>query len=225
MKVFTSWSGGKDSTYACYLAVKSGMEMCCLLNMANEKGEWSFVHRFPPEVLEQQSQATGIPVLRRPSTWTTYEDDFTAAIDQMKKIYGIQGGIFGDIDLEEHREWVEKICARSGLKAHLPMWGLSQDDILADFIDQGFKAVVIACNEKYFGEETLGRVVDRDFFAMLKDMQKTTGVSTCGEAGEYHTLVTDGPIFRKRIEILETANRYNNGYWFLEIQKSKLTDK
>jgi diphthine-ammonia ligase len=223
-KVFISWSGGKDSSYACYLARKSGMDVRYLLNMMDEKGEWSFVHRFPLEVLKQQSEATGIPLLHSPSTMNTYEDDFTRNIEKMKKD-GVEGGVFGDIDLEEHREWVENICKRSGVYAHLPMWGLSQDAVMADFIAQGFKAVIIACNEKYFGEEWLGRQVDKKFFNQLKEMQKTSDVSTCGEAGEYHTLVTDGPIFSKRIKILKTENRYNNGYWFLEIQKSELRDR
>jgi diphthine-ammonia ligase len=223
-KVFTSWSGGKDSCYACYKAIQNGMDVRFLMNMMDEKGEWSWFHRFPLEVLKQQSAAMDIPLLHNPSTLNTYEDDFTRAITTMKK-EGIEGGVFGDIETDHHRQWVEDICARSGVTAHLPLWHLSQDDIMDDFIGQGFVAVITACNEKYFGEEWLGGKLDTDFLADVAEMQKTTDVTPCGEMGEYHTLVIDGPIFQKRIEIQETANRYNNGYWFLEIQKSELRDK
>lgn len=223
-KVFISWSGGKDSCYACFLAKKQGMDARFLLNMMNEDGKWSFVHRFPPEVLEQQSEALGIPLIRKTAGKDSYADDYTQAIGEMKR-GGVEGGVFGDIDLEGHREWVVNICERSGITAHLPMWGQLQDDVLAGFIGQGFKAVIIACNEKYFGEELLGKPVDDAFFTHLKEMQKTSDVTTCGETGEYHTLVIDGPIFSRRIEIQEAENRYNNGYWFLEIRKSELRDK
>jgi diphthine-ammonia ligase len=223
-KVFTSWSGGKDSCYACYKAIQSGLDVRYLVNMMDEKGEWSWVHRIPLDVLKQQSQAIGIPLVHSPSTMPTYEDDFKKVILELKKD-GVEGGVFGDIDLDEHREWVERICSVSGVTAHLPLWGLSQDDIMADFIALGFEAIIVAHNEKYFGEEWLGRKVDSDFLAHLSELAKETDITPCGEAGEYHTLVTDGPVFNQRLEILETENRYNNGYWFLEIQKSELKDK
>ena len=94
-----------------------------------------------------------------------------------------------------------------------------------EFIELGFVAVITACNKDYFGEEWLGTKLDRDFLKDISEMQKTSDVTTCGEMGEYHTLVIDGPVFNKRIKIQETVNRYNNGYWFLEIRRSELKDK
>ncbi|HEY94049.1 MAG TPA: diphthine--ammonia ligase [Dehalococcoidia bacterium] len=223
-RVFTSWSGGKDSCYSCYKAIRNGMDVRFLINMMDESGRWSFVHRFPLSVLQQQSEALGIPLLYKRTGNNLYAVVFTGAIEEMKKD-GVEGGVFGDIDLEEHREWVENICQESGIKAFLPLWQMSQDDVIADFIGSGFVSVIIACNEKYLGEEWLGRKVDNDFISHLKELQKTTDVTVCGESGEYHTLVIDGPIFNKRIDIQQTVNRYNNGYWFLEIQKSELKGK
>lgn len=223
-RVFTSWSGGKDSCYSCYKAIQKGMDVRFLMNMMNESGEWSFVHRFPLSVLQQQSEALGIPLLHNPTGEDPYAVAFTRAIEEMKKD-GLEGGIFGDIDLDQHREWVENICHESGIEAYLPLWGMSQDDVMDDFLKSGFVAIIIACNEKYLGEEWLGQKVDNDFISHLKELQKTTDITVCGESGEYHTLVIDGPIFNKRIEIQETANLFNNGYWFLEIQKSELKGK
>jgi uncharacterized protein (TIGR00290 family) len=223
-KVFTSWSSGKDGCYACYMAMNSGLDVKYLLNMMDAKEEWSWVHRIPLKVLEQQAEAMGLTLAHGPSTPDTYEDDYTAVISRLKK-YGVEGGVFGDIDGDDHRKWVEDICERSGIEAYLPLWHLSQDDILADFIKQGFEAVIVACNEKYLGEEFLGRKIDNDFVSELSEMAKTTDITACGENGEFHTLVISGPIFNRKIELRETVNRYNNGYWFLEISKSRLVDK
>jgi len=200
------------------------MDVRFLINMMDESGTWSFVHRLPLEVLQHQSEALEIPLLHRLTGQDPYAVVFTRAIEEMKKD-GIEGGVFGDIDLDQHREWVENICHKSGIKAHLPLWGMSQDDVIAEFIELGFMSIIIACNEKYLGEEWLGRQVDDDFITHLEELRKTTDLTICGEAGEYHTLVIDGPMFKKRIEIQDAVNRYNNGYWFLEIQKSELKDK
>lgn len=223
-KAFTSWSGGKDGCYACYLAMKNGMDIRYIMTMSDNKGEWSMFHRFPPAVVQQQADALGVKLQNTQSTLDTYEDDFTRGIAVMKQD-GIECGVFGDIDTDHHRKWVEDICTRSNIEAYLPLWKMDQDEILCDFINQGFVAVITACNENYMGEEWLGRKLDERFLTDIAEMQKTTDITTCGENGEFHTVVIDGPIFGKRIEIRQTANRFNNGYWFLEIQKSELVDK
>ncbi|NLE07922.1 MAG: diphthine--ammonia ligase [Dehalococcoidales bacterium] len=222
--VFISWSGGKDSCYACLLAQQSGLNVTHFMNMMNEDGRWSFVHRFPSSVLEQQAEAAGVKLLRTPAGADTYADDYTKAIEKMKAD-GIEGGVFGDIDLEGHREWVVNICKRSGIEAFLPAWGMAQDTALTNIIESGIEAVIVACNEKYFGEEWLGRKIDSSFYAHLKEMQKTSDITTCGETGEYHTLVVNAPLFSRRISIETAEHRFHNGYWFLEIQKSTLVDK
>jgi len=125
-QVFTSWSGGKDSCFACYQAAQNGLEVRYLVNMMDEVGKWSWIHRFSTELLEQQSQAIGIPLVHRRSTMPTYEADFKNVILDLKK-NGIEGGVFGDIDLDEHREWVERICRQADITPHLPLWGLSQE--------------------------------------------------------------------------------------------------
>lgn len=223
-QVFTSWSGGKDSCFACYQAALNGLEVRYLVNMMDEDGRWSWIHRFSPELLEKQSQAIGIPLVQRQSTMPTYEADFKNVILDLKKD-GIEGGVFGDIDLEEHREWVERICRQTDITPHLPLWGLSQEKILKDFIGLGFEAIIVVTKADLLGEEWLGKKVDVDFLSYLSELGKREDVTPSGEAGEYHTLVINGPIFKKRLEILETENKFNNGYWFLEISKSELRDK
>ena len=223
-QVFTSWSGGKDSCFACYQAAVSGLKVCYLLNMITEDGKRSWIHGLSTELLEMQSQAIGIPLVQRRSTMATYETDFKDVILALKK-EGIKGGVFGDIDLEEHREWVDRICQQVDITPHLPLWGLSQEKILRDFIGLGFEAIIVVAKADLFGEEWLGRKVDLDFLSHLSELNKTSGIQPCGEAGEYHTLVTDGPLFKQRVEILETNKVLREGRWFLEISKSELRAK
>jgi diphthine-ammonia ligase len=223
-RVFVSWSGGKDSCFACYQAFRDGLDVGYLVNMMDEDGTWSWIHRFSGELLDKQSRAVGIPLVRKPSTMPTYEADFKNIIFELKKD-GVEGGVFGDIDLDEHREWVERICRQADITPHLPLWGLSQEELLKDFIGLGFEAIIVVTKADLFGEEWLGRKVDMDFLAHLSEMAKTKEITPSGEAGEYHTIVIEGPIFKQRVEILQTENKFNNGYWFLEIQKSELKDK
>jgi diphthine-ammonia ligase len=223
-QVFVSWSGGKDSSLACYRAVQNGLKVRYLLNMINEDGKRSRSHGLYIDTLQLQSQALDFPLVQRRASWDDYEAEFKKALQEFKE-KGIDGGIFGDIELEEHRQWVERVCQETGITPYLPLWGLPQDKIVRDFIDLGFEAIVVTTRADILGEEWLGRKIDRDFLKQIDEMGKIKGVTPCGEAGEYHTFVVDGPLFKKRIVTLENKNTFINGYWFLEISKSELKTK
>jgi len=223
-QVFISWSGGKDSCLAGYFAAIDGLGVRYLANTVTEDGQRSRSHGLPAEVLQVQSQAIGIPLVQQRTSWDNYEAEFKKMLRVFRQ-GGIEGGVFGDIDFEEHREWVERVCQEVSITPHLPLWGQNQDKILRDFISLGFKAVVVATKADLFGEEWLGRRVDLDFIRHLDELRETKNITPCGEAGEYHTLVTDGPPFKKRIEILETRKVLKDEHWFLEIMKSELRAK
>ena len=220
-QVFASWSGGKDSSLACYRAMVGGLKVRYLLNMVNEKGDRSRSHGLSAEVLQLQSRAIGIPIVQRQATWAGYEAEFKDVLLKFKRD-GVEGGVFGDIDLDEHREWVERVCAEVDIVPHLPLWGERQESILRDFIDRGFEAVVVTAKADLFGEEWLGRKIDLDFLRRLDEHRETKSFTVCGEAGEYHTFVTDGPLFKERVDILETQPVLRDGYWFWEILKCEL---
>ena len=223
-QVFASWSGGKDSSLACYRAVTGGLKVRCLLNMVTEDGERSRSHGLSAEVLQVQARAIGIPIVQRRTTWDTYEAEFKNGLLSLRRD-GIEGGVFGDIDLDEHRQWVERVCGEVDIAPHLPLWGERQESLLRDFIDGGFEAVVIATKDDLLGEEWLGRKIDLDFLERLEKLRETEDITPCGEAGEYHTFVTDGPLFKQRVEIRETRKVLREGYWFLEILKCELRPK
>lgn len=223
-QVFTSWSGGKDSCLACYRAIASGLKVRYLANTVTEDGKRSRSHGLSARVIQVQSQAVGIPLVQRRTTWDNYEVEFKSMLRIFKQ-EGVNGGVFGDIDFEEHRQWVERVCQEVDIVPHLPLWEESQGKILRDFIDLGFEAIVVATKADLLGEEWLGQRVDLDFIRHLDKLKETKDITLCGEAGEYHTLVIDGPLFKKRMEILKTRKVFRDTRWFLDILGTELRTK
>jgi uncharacterized protein (TIGR00290 family) len=220
-KVFASWSGGKDSCLAVYRAIRGGMDVRCLANMVHKDGQRSWSHGIRAAVIKKQAEALDIPIVQQPTADDTYEAVFVEMLKNFKR-EGVYGGVFGDIDFEPHREWDEKVCQEAGITTHLPLWGEDQKKLVEEFIDAGFKAVVVAVKAEFFGKEALGKTIDRKFLDFLAGIK---GVTPCGEAGEYHTLVVDGPLFKKRLEITQGEKVTRGEHHFIEILKTELKDK
>src|SRR5262245_4984182 len=117
-----SWSGGKDSCYALIQAITQGFQPAVLLNVLNEEGQISRSHGIPKAILEEQSRLAQIPIRTVSSYWNDYEKIFTQTLTELKKQYELNYAVFGDIDLQPHRDWEEKVCANAGLGAFLPLW-------------------------------------------------------------------------------------------------------
>lgn len=217
-RAFTSWSGGKDCCLACYRAATGGLQIRYLVNMVTEDGQRSRSHGLAAKWLQMQAQAIGIPLIQHRTTSANYEAEFKSVLLALKQ-EGIIAGVFGDIDFNAHREWIDRVCSETGIMPYLPLWGEEQNKILREFITLGFEAVVVATRADLLGEEWLGRKLDSDFLA---DLAKLENITLCGEAGEYHTLVINGPLFQKRIEIIEASKILNNGHWFLDIVNCEL---
>jgi uncharacterized protein (TIGR00290 family) len=220
MKVFCSWSGGKESCLACYKAKQEGHEVASLLTMVTTTGNYSRSHRVSRDMLIAQSQAVGIPLNQRRASWDTYERQFARALSSFKR-KGIEGGIFGALYLSEDRAWVEQVCSEEGIVPLLPLWGIRTKDLLSTFIEVGFKAIVVAVRRDLMDDYWLGKQIDKEF---VEEMEKR-GIDVCGEYGEYHTLVVDGPIFSRRIEVKETEVTRRGTMAFLQVLDYSLVDK
>lgn len=221
MKAFVSWSGGKETALSFYKAVQNHeIEVTHLLNMLSEDGRCSRTHGVSSELLKAQAKTIGLPIIQRRTIWETYEEEFKKAALELKT-KGIDAGIFGDIDLEEHRDWVERVCKDCGIKPIFPLWKKERQDILMEFVHSGFKAAVVAARADVLGSEWIGRKIDEQF---IKDLKGLSKIDLCGEAGEYHTFVTSGPIFKKKINILKTAKIERDKHCFLDILDYEITD-
>lgn len=223
-RVFVSWSGGKDGCLAAYRARRKGFQLRYLANMVTEDGSRSCSHGVAAYVIRSQAEAMGIPLAQHRTTCQTYETEFISLLKDFRR-EGIEGGVFGDIDFIEHRRWNERVCAGAGLKAHLPLWQENQDRLIREFIEAGFESVVIAVKAELLGDEWLGRTIDHAFIRELEEMSQTTEVTPCGEAGEFHTLVVDGPLFRKRLEITDAEKVSRGEHRYLEIKDLGLKDR
>lgn len=222
-QVVASWSGGKDSCLACYKAILEGFKVSHLLNFAS-KEERCMSHGLDSKLMVAQSQAIGIPIIQREVSWSTYEDVFKATVMELKRM-GVEGVVFGDIDLQEHKDWVNRVCTELDIIAIEPLWGLNPEQILIDFINAGFESIVINVKADLFGEEWLGRRVDGSLIEDLRKLQSRYNIHMCGEFGEYHTLVVDGPIFKKRIKILDSKRVLKGRCWLLEISGYEVEGK
>ena len=218
MNAFVCWSGGKDSTISLYLAMKNrNIKIKYLLNMVSEDGIFSRSHGINSTLLNLQTQAIGIPIVQRGTTWENYESEFKKVVTELKN-KDIQAGVFGDIDLQEHRDWVERVCKDTGIKPILPLWKKDREELMNEFISSGFKAIVVATNADFLGKEWLGREVDNKF---IDDLKKSGDIDLCGEKGEYHTFVFDGPIFRKPLEFISGEKVLKEEHWLLELSPKK----
>jgi diphthine-ammonia ligase len=214
MKVFASWSGGKECALATYKAISQGHKVSYLVNFISEDGERSRSHGIKAGVLALQAEAIDIPIIQVKTSWENYEENFNKVVRELKD-KGIEGGVFGDIDLQEHREWVERVCGEVGIKAFLPLWGVKPEELIDEFLKVKFKAMVIATTLE---EDLLGKVLNKALVSLISKL----GSHPCGESGEYHTFVTAGPIFRRALNVTKGERERRDNMWFLEISAELL---
>jgi diphthine-ammonia ligase len=208
-----SWSGGKDSCFALMKVMQTGYNPKVLLNVLNEEGKISRSHGIPSAILQAQADAAGLPIHLISSSWEEYEKKFTAALSQLKEQYKLTHAVFGDIDLQPHRDWEEKVCAITGLQAVLPLWQQNRKELVLQMLDAGIEPMIVSCNET-MGEEFIGQTIT----AKLVDELESMGIDACGENGEFHTLVLNCPLFVKRINVKVKRKILHNKYWFSELE-------
>jgi uncharacterized protein (TIGR00290 family) len=214
MKRFvSSWSGGKDSCYACMFAIAQGMQPVALLNMMNENGQVSRSHAIPKQILEKQAAALQLPLFTSPASWSDYQVIFIRSLQLLIEQQEINTAVFGDIDLQAHRDWEEMVCQKAGIEAVLPLWQRNRKELVLEMIKQPMKAFIVSCNET-MGKRFLGRLLDEKLIEELE----TINVDACGENGEYHTLVVNCPLFSEEILVDFGEKRHYGNYWFIEMK-------
>ncbi|GAB2573308.1 Dph6-related ATP pyrophosphatase [Spirosoma areae] len=194
-----NWSGGKDSALALYYSLRSGQwAIQSLLTSVNEQHGRVSMHGVRLALLEAQANRVGLPLqlLRLPGdvSMESYNAKMQETLQSAQQ-QGITHSIFGDIFLEDLRHYRETQLQQTNLTGEFPLWQRNTTELLHEFMDLGFRAVLVCVNEKHLPAEFVGRELSLD---LLKDLPKT--VDPCGENGEYHSFVYDAPIFTKPIK-------------------------
>lgn len=212
-KILTSWSGGKDSCFAMMQAVGEGLQPTVLLNMMNENGKVSRSHAIPEHILQQQATALGLSMVNVAASWNDYESLYIKTLNELVPRYGIDTAVFGDIDLQAHKEWEEKVCAAAGIEAYLPLWQKDRKELVQQMLSGGIKTYIVSCNE-IMGPSFLGRILDNELVNELTAL----GIDECGENGEFHTLVVNCPLFEKEVAVQFGEKLHHGNYWFIEMR-------
>ncbi|MFC1514323.1 diphthine--ammonia ligase [Candidatus Omnitrophota bacterium] len=221
--IIASWSGGKDSCLACYKAIRTGYQVGWLLNFISREYERVCFHGVEAKLIRLQASLTGITLFQHPVSpdMKEYENEFKAALGRLKE-KGACSMVFGDIYLDEHKEWVDRVCKDLAIAPIEPLWTHPAEEVIKEFIRLKFSAVVTSANAALVDKEWVGRYVDHAFL----DYLKTKNICPCGENGEFHTFVTGGPLFKEGIRIDKAEVIYKEGFdkrWFLDIQKYSLS--
>lgn len=187
--VFVSWSGGKDAYLALLRAQDMGLETTALLNFQDNSGR-SRSHGLKDDILTGQARSLNMDLEKEYVDRGNYEAGFEKAVERLKE-RGITGGVFGDINLEEHREWIEKMCQRCGINFYLPLWQMGEREVSEELLERRGHALIVSVRNGILEDEWLGKLMDKHFL----DYCAKIGISPCGERGEFHTLVVNGTSF------------------------------
>lgn len=202
-KTFISWSGGKDSSLALYRALQKGTKIGALLTSVNAAYNRISMHGVRRELLEQQALSLRLPLytveLPEEPTMAEYESGLHR-MSQRLKADGFTQAVYGDIFLEDLKAYRETQLAKLGLEGLFPLWKQDSGELMTSFLGAGFKAVVVCVNDAFLDRSFCGRLLDESF---VKDLP--AGVDVCGENGEYHSFVFDGPIFSTAVAFVKGA--------------------
>lgn len=207
-KAYLNWSSGKDSAMSLYYAQnQDDYKVEKLLTTINKDVDRVTMHGVRNELLLKQAESLGLPLqiseLSAETSMEDYNQKMKEATDNLIS-EGFTHSIFGDIFLEDLKKYREDQLKSVGIKAIFPLWKKDTRELITEFIDLGFKAIVVCTNSKYLDDSFCGRVIDHQFVNDLPE-----NVDPCGENGEFHTFVFDGPIFNIPVafEVGEKVNR------------------
>jgi uncharacterized protein (TIGR00290 family) len=206
-----SWSGGKDSC-AALQRTRDTFDVVVMLTMFDESGARSRSHGLRPEVLAAQARRLGLRQVIGRCAWRDYDEAFASALRSIAA-EGVTHVVFGDIMFEEHRRWAERQCRGANLTAVEPLWGLSTTTLFHDWVGSGADAMIVTTRAALLGEQWLGRRLRAGLLAEFERL----GVDPCGERGEYHTVVTDTPLFARPLTLRTAAPVRRDDCWALDV--------
>ncbi|GAA0528100.1 uncharacterized protein (TIGR00290 family) [Chitinophaga japonensis] len=192
---FMNWSSGKDASFALWTLRQQGrFDVRYLFTTLSAGYKRVSMHGVQEALLDEQARQTGIPLKKAFLPEHASMEDYNQVMqEQMAAMVqeGIRHAVFGDIFLEDLKQYRETQLARAGMQGVFPLWRQNSRSLLLQMIQAGFKAIVVCANARYLDASFAGRIINEQFLADLPPE-----VDPCGENGEFHTFVFDGPLFR-----------------------------
>ncbi|KPK35643.1 MAG: ATP-binding protein [Phycisphaerae bacterium SG8_4] len=224
-KVLLAWSGGKDAALALHELRKSGQyEVTALLTTITRDYDRVCMHGVRSILLEQQAESLGLPVETMFISKNASNEEYESSMRQILEKYqaqGVCGVVFGDIFLQDLRQYREERLSQIGMKGLFPIWKRDTAELACTFIDLGFQAVVTCADSNLLDSTLVGRPFDEQFLSMLPE-----AVDPCGENGEFHSFVCDGPMFQQQIPHAtgEVVLR-ENGFYYCDLVPAAIASK
>ena len=213
-KFLVSYSCGKDSTLALYRMLQQGYKAVGLLVTINQFTQVSWFHLVPRAVIQKIANSLKIPVYFIESTGAqNYLDTYEETLKKSSDETSAKICVFGDIDIQEHREWCTERTNNIGIEVMFPLWQENRELLTYEFIDLGFEAIIKVVNTEFLSEDLLGQKLTKEIIVQIRQ----SGADPCGENGEYHTIVLDGPIFDKKVDIKQEEISEYEKYRILNI--------
>lgn len=221
-KVLFCWSGGKDSAFALYRLLQDPQyDVIALLTTYNEHFQRVSMHGVSLELSELQAQSIGLPLERVFVSERSSNEEYTLKMAERMLAYKEQGVTtvaFGDIFLQDLREWREGNLAQIGMRAIFPLWKNETRELVREFCALGFKSRICCVSDAHLDESALGRDVDLAFVESLP-----ASVDPCGENGEFHSFAYAGPIFKEPLAIRTGECVHRDGFWFCDLLSARET--
>jgi len=219
MKCGVLFSGGKDSTYATYLAKKQGNEISCLITIVSENPESYMFHTPSISRVEEQAEAMDIPLVIQKTKGEKEEElkDLEIAIKQAKTEYKIDTIITGAVQSVYQKSRIQKICDILGLECFNPLWQKDQFELLEELIKNNFEIIVTGVFAYPLDEKWLGRKIDKEFIREATDLYNKYKINPAGEGGEFETFVLNCPLFSRKLKIKDKQIYGKNNSWRMEL--------
>ena len=225
MKVAVLFSGGKDSVRTVHWCLENGHDVKYLVTMISEKEDSWMFHTPNIDFAELSAEAIGIPIITKQTSGVKEKE--LDNLSEVLKILDVDAVACGGIFSEYQKKRFEKVCENLGFELLTPFWKTNPEKFMADTIELGFDVLIMGVYSGGLDQSWLGKRLDNQSLKELKKLNEKFSISLVGEGGEYESFVIDGPIFKKRIEILKSEKIWDNktqSGW-LKIKKAKLCDK
>ena len=227
MRVGILYSGGKDSNYAVYSAHKAGHELSCLITLVPYSVDSYLFHYPNADKAMLQARAMGLPILmfKSRSVGEGELGDVRRALTKAVKRFNIEGIYTGGIISRYQKERFQKVCEELRLHMFNPLWQRDAEEYLRHLIQLGFKVMIVGVSALGLDRSWLGRIIDERLLVELKELHKRFGVHIAFEGGEAETFVLDSPLFKSRVEVLKTEEKWMGDHGYLRIVKARLVRK